>query len=764
MKTHIIAYPRIGADRELKKIVEKHWKGQASKEELLAEAKTLRLANWQTQVDAGLDFLTVNDFSFYDQVLDHSQLLGIIPKRFENQNLEDLDLYFSIARGLQEKDSCCSGHEASPMVKWFDTNYHYLVPEFHEALVPKLNSEKVISEIREAKAAFSQDLKVALISPFTYLKVSRLEPIEYAGWLELILPLYKELLQEIKEEGVRYVQFDEPALSLNLSSIEQVLIKEIYNELSKVEGLELIVANYFGELKGNLETFLSLPVETLHIDAVRAEDEVELVLNKIPAEKKLSLGLVNGRNIWINDYQKSLKVIDKAFSQLGGDRLLIASSCSLQHVPVSLQREEKLDPTIKSYLAFAEEKLAELVELKAIHLDEAAAKDFLTANQAKWQSRRQHKEVTVAKVQQDLASLKDEEKRRSTAVKQRLAIQKESLNLPDLPTTTIGSFPQTKEVRSHRAQYRKGSLSQEAYDQFVADEIRSCIEFQDEAGLDVLVHGEFERNDMVEYFGELLEGFCFTEFAWVQSYGTRCVKPPILFGAVYRSQALTVDWSVYAQTLTNKYLKGMLTGPVTILQWSFVRDDQPRSTTCRQIALAIRDEVEELEEKGIRIIQIDEPAFREGLPLREEDKSIYIDWALESFRISSARVQPSTQIHTHMCYSEFNEIIEAISDLDADVISIETSRSKMSLLDDYSAETFTTEIGPGVYDIHSPRVPSEDEQFGLIQKALEKVPVERLWINPDCGLKTRGWQETKASLINLVRAAEKARAELAVLA
>lgn len=650
------------------------------------------------------------------------------------------------------------------MTKWFDTNYHYIVPEFHKDQTFKLFSQKIINEYNEAKR-LGIKTKPVIIGPVSYLLLGK-EKQEGFHRIELIknlLPVYLEILKELAEQQVEWVQFDEPFLVMDLTQQEKDAYTYVYQEIKKqFPKVKVLLATYFEGLKDNLELAASLPVTALHIDLVRAPEQLERVLAAIPNHLQLSLGVVDGRNIWKNDFQQSLSQLNLAVEKIGADRILVSPSCSLIHSPCDLTletNEKTLKPEVKQWLAFARQKVNEIVHLKQLAGQDPAA-DAITALQANVtanQSRRTSALIHNDAVKNRVAGVTEKQENRLTAYSNRKVAQQQALNLPLFPTTTIGSFPQTPEVRSWRAKFKKGDLTQAEYDKLIEEETEETIRFQEDTGIDVLVHGEFERNDMVEYFGEQLAGFVFTKNGWVQSYGSRCVKPPIIFGDVYRPAPMTVRWSSYAQSLTSKWVKGMLTGPVTILQWSFVRNDQPRSLTCKQIALAIRDEVCDLEAAGIKIIQIDEPAIREGLPLRKSDWQEYLKWAVQAFRISASGVRDETQIHTHMCYSEFNDIIQHIADMDADVITIECSRSQMELLDAFADFNYPNEIGPGVYDIHSPRVPSKEEMVNLLKKAKAVIPAAQLWVNPDCGLKTRHWDETKKALIEMVEAAKELR-------
>ncbi len=765
MKTNNLGYPRIGSNRELKKASELYWAGKISADELLEVGKNIRQENWQLQANAGIDLIPSNDFSFYDQVLDLTLTLGAIPKRYSEvaKTNSALDLYFAMARGSQKEGQDVVAME---MTKWFDTNYHYIVPEFTRNQKFELFSTKIINEFVESKK-LGITTKPVLIGPVSYLLLGKEkeEGFHRIDLIEKVLPVYFEILNALQNEGAEYIQLDEPFLALNLTDKERNAITYVYNEINKnFPSLKIVLANYFDCFGENLETVLALPVHTLHLDLVRCSSQLDDILEsgKLTNTVNLSLGVVDGRNIWKNDFKKSLALIEKATNAIGKDRVLIASSCSLIHSPCDLDLETNdatLTPEIKQWLAFAKQKIEEIVLLQNFALEEASLVDSVSfqENTIANENRKTSKLIHNEEVKNRVASITKGDDERENPFSIRRKKQIDALNLPLFPTTTIGSFPQTTEVRSWRAKFKKGELSQQQYDDLLEKETEETIRFQEETGIDVLVHGEFERNDMVEYFGEQLDGFTFTKNGWVQSYGSRCVKPPVIYGDVSRPNPMTVKWAEFAQSLTPKWVKGMLTGPVTILQWSFVRNDQPRSETCTQIALAIRDEVVDLEKAGIKIIQIDEPAIREGLPLRKEEWANYLDWAIKAFRISASGVKDDTQIHTHMCYSEFNDIIQNIADMDADVITIECSRSQMELLDVFADFKYPNEIGPGVYDIHSPRVPSRNEMVHLLEKAAAVVPVDQLWVNPDCGLKTRHWNETKKALIEMVSAAKEMR-------
>ena len=753
--THNLGFPRIGGQRELKFALEDYWAGRQTEQELAITATDLRRRHWQQQ--AGLDFVPVGDFSLYDQVLDMSVTLGNLPERAAGKQGSELDAYFRAARGRGANDSPCCATAAGEMTKWFDTNYHYIVPEFTADTRFELNPERLLSQLAEAQAQ-GVKAKPVIIGPVTYLWLGKTsDGSNRLDLLEHLLPAYSQLLEALADAGADWVQIDEPALVTDLDANWRYAFNLAYHQL-KANRPKLLLATYFGELRDNLQLACELPVAGLHIDAVSAPAEVSRVADWLPSHKILSLGVINGRNIWKSDLNNILDWLEPLNEKLG-ERLWLAPSCSLLHVPVDLAREQELDTEIRSWLAFAVQKLDELQTLaKALNEGRTAVRSELAENRIAIESRRRSSRVTNPTVQKAVAAVTPELGNRQSPYPQRIAKQRQILSLPAFPTTTIGSFPQTPEIRQARLQFRKGELSGTQYTDQMQAEIARCIEAQEKLGLDVLVHGEPERNDMVEYFGEQLDGYAFTRFGWVQSYGSRCVKPPILFGDIRRPRAMTVDWIRYAQSLTDKPVKGMLTGPVTILNWSFVRDDQPRKDSCLQLALAIREEVQDLEKAGVNIIQIDEAALREGLPLRQSDWANYLDWAINSFRIAANGVEDGTQIHTHMCYSEFNDIIEAIARMDADVITIETSRSDMELLDAFRNFEYPNDIGPGVYDIHSPNIPDKDHIINLMTLAAERIPAERLWINPDCGLKTRKWEEVTPALETMVAAAQALRA------
>ncbi|VAW58901.1 5-methyltetrahydropteroyltriglutamate--homocysteine methyltransferase [hydrothermal vent metagenome] len=760
---HNLGFPRIGADRELKKATEAFWQNKIDHNALEETSRELRLRHWQLQADAGIDLIPVGDFSSYDQMLDMSCLLGVVPPRFNwDGNEIDHSTYFAMARGKQTGTEQ-QGSEtiaACEMTKWFDTNYHYLVPEVHKNQQFKPSFNKLFNELAQAQSA-GINSKAVIIGPLTWLWLAKVKG-ETFDKLQLIEPLieaYRHILARLKDQGVKWVQIDEPVLVLDLPDEWKASFTRTYPQL-QTEGLNILLATYFGPLEDNLELACALPVEALHIDAVRGSEQIDDVLKKLPENKILSLGVIDGRNIWRTDLDKVGETLKSAKAVLA-ERLWIAPSCSLLHVPVDLDREQKLDSEIKNWLAFAKQKLHELKALKQVLNDEkdSVEHELQRARKAVAQ-RHESGRIHHIDVKQRVASITENMLNRSSVFKQRSKLQKQWLKLPAYPTTTIGSFPQTNEIRIARRDFKQGRLNRNDYIKQMQEEISHVVEAQEKLGLDVLVHGEPERNDMVEYFGELLNGFAFTQFAWVQSYGSRCVKPPIIYGDISRPQAMTVEWSHYAQSCTDKPMKGMLTGPVTILNWSFVRDDQPRAETAAQIALALRDEVHDLEQAGIKVIQIDEAALREGLPLRMKDWEDYLSWTVRAFRLTASVAADDTQIHTHMCYSEFNDIIQAIADMDADVITIETSRSDMELLDVFENFDYPNDIGPGVYDIHSPNVPTTQHIVDLMQKATKRIPVEQLWINPDCGLKTRKWPEVNKALARMVESAQQLRKNL----
>ena len=758
---HNLGFPRIGADRELKKALEAYWKGELDEQGLRLVGRQLRAQHWQAQADGGIQLLPVGDFAWYDQVLTHSLMFGVVPQRFRPADGQPtLDTLFAMARGVT--NSCCGGGQAQEMTKWFDTNYHYLVPEFTVDQQFQLSWSQLFEEVEEAQA-LGHAIKPVLVGPLTYLWLGKLkgEDAEHFDKLELLerlLPVYGEVLDRLAAQGVEWVQIDEPILALDLPQDWKNAFERAYNLLQRAP-LKKLVATYFGGLEDNLSLAAALPVDGLHIDLVRAPEQYPLILDWLPTYKVLSLGLVNGRNVWRCDLEKALEVARHAAERLG-DRLWLAPSCSLLHSPVDLEREDRLDHELKGWLAFAVQKCAEVATL-ARAINEPTNEDVVVelARSRAVQAARQHSpRIHKPQVQARLNAIEPQDSQRTSVFAARIEQQRARLDLPAFPTTTIGSFPQTPAIRLARQAYKQGRLSLGDYTEAMQAEIRHAVAVQEQIGLDVLVHGEAERNDMVEYFAEQLDGYAFTRFGWVQSYGSRCVKPAVIYGDLSRPQPMTVDWIRYAQQQTDRVMKGMLTGPVTMLMWSFAREDVSREVQARQLALAIRDEVCDLEAAGIRIIQIDEAAFREGLPLRRAQWQHYLDWAVEAFRLCASGVRDETQIHTHMCYSEFNDVIESIAAMDADVITIETSRSQMELLEAFRAFDYPNDIGPGVYDIHSPRVPDTAEMVQLLEKAAECIPAERLWVNPDCGLKTRAWPETEAALVNMVAAARQLRA------
>ena len=753
---HLSGYPRIGAKRELKFAVEAFWKGAKSEAELQAVAAEIRRLNWAAQKAAGADLLPVGDFSFYDQVLDTQVALGCIPKRFgfDAANLS-LPEYFQLARGNATQF-------AMEMTKWFDTNYHYIVPEWHADTEFAAHSANLIAQIKEARA-LGHDIKPTLVGPLTLLWLGKKKEefgCRVATLLPKLLPAYAQLLRELAAEGVDWIQIDEPILAVDAPKPYLDAFPAVYKELANT-GVRIIIGTYFASVAEHLNLLKNLPVHGVHIDAVRAPESVAVFADAWPANKVLSVGLIDGRNVWRANLSKVIGTLAPVAAKLGNN-LWIAPSCSLLHSPQDLAVEEKLDAEIKSWMAFAAQKLVELGAVKqALAHGKESVKEAIAASDAAAADRATNKLIHNEAVQKRVADLPKGADQRKSPFAERIKAQQEWMKLPILPTTTIGSFPQTTEIRQARAAFKKGELSAADYDAAMKKEIAYCVEEQEKLQIDVPVHGEAERNDMVEYFGEQLAGYCFSQFGWVQSYGSRCVKPPIIFGDVSRPNPMTVYWSSFAQTLTARPMKGMLTGPVTMFKWSFVRDDVPLSVVAKQIALALNDEVLDLEKAGIKVIQIDEPAIREAMPLKKAQWDEYLAWACESFRLSSTGAEDSTQIHTHMCYSEFNDILPAIASMDADVITIETSRSDMDLLTAFGDFKYPNDIGPGVYDIHSPRVPTAAEVEHLLRKAMDVVPVERLWVNPDCGLKTRGWPETIEQLKVMMDVTKKLRAELA---
>lgn len=758
---HNLGFPRIGAQRELKRAIEAYWAGKQSAEALQETGRELRAAQWQRQAASGLKFVPVGDFAWYDHILEWTTLLGAVPARFgqpESQAVS-LDTLFRMGRGRAPSGTPAAACE---MTKWFDTNYHYIVPELVPGQTYRIAREYLFEQVREAQA-LGHAVKPVIPGPLTWLYLGKGDAFQAGpaderklALLGNLLPVYQEVLQRLAALGVEWVQIDEPALVMDLPQAWRDAYRNTYEALAS-SPVRVLLATYFGGLDDNLATAQALPVAGLHVDLVRAPQQLAQVLQGLRTDQVLSAGVINGRNIWRSDLDEVIELVRPLARELG-ERLWLAPSCSLLHVPVDLAGETELDAELKSWLSFAVQKLDELSLLGRALSDDASAEvqAGLAAQRAALQVRRISPRIHQAAVARRMAEA-PEISRDRPLFEERIRVQQALLGLPAYPTTTIGSFPQTAEIRALRRDWKVGVLNDAAYEDAIRKEIEAVIRFQEKIGLDVLVHGEPERNDMVEYFGELLAGFAFTRNGWVQSYGSRCVKPPIIFGDVARPAPMTVGWSSYAQSLTDKPVKGMLTGPVTILQWSFVRDDQPREATCRQLALALRDEVVDLERAGIKVIQIDEPAIREGLPLRRAQWQAYLEWAVDCFRLSTAGVAGDTQIHTHMCYSEFNDIIESIAAMDADVITIETSRSNMELLKAFEDFHYPNDIGPGVYDIHSPNVPEVGWMVGLMQKAAARLPKERLWVNPDCGLKTRAWPETEAALSSMVAAARALR-------
>ncbi|MDX6805015.1 5-methyltetrahydropteroyltriglutamate--homocysteine S-methyltransferase [Terrihabitans rhizophilus] len=765
-----LGFPRIGPRRELKSALEASWSGKTAPEALAETAQGLRAANWQRQKALGATSIPSNDFSLYDHVLDTAAMVGAVPKIYGWTGGEvPVETYFAMARGTHGTTVCEHGHShggkglpAQEMTKWFDTNYHYIVPEFTPGQEFALASSKAVREFREAKA-LGVHTRPVLVGPVTFLKLGKSGEHGFArlSLLPGLLPVYAEVLRQLAAEGADWVQIDEPVLVLDLTDPERAALKTAYAELAKaVPSLKILVATYFGNLGDNLATAVSLPVAGLHVDLKRGAGQLDTLLAAAPKELALSLGVIDGRNVWRADLEKTLDLLEPVVDARGADGIIVSASCSFLHVPIDLEQETKLDPDVKSWLAFAVQKIEELAILgRALDSGRSAVADALEASSLAAASRRISPKIHDTAVQSRLAAVTPGDAERAPFAERR-AIQRAEFGLPAFPTTTIGSFPQTDEVRKARAANTKGQLSDADYKAFLRKATEEAVRWQEVIDVDVLVHGEFERNDMVQYFGEQLSGYAFTQHGWVQSFGSRYVRPPIIFGDVSRPKPMTVEWSGYAQSLTGRPMKGMLTGPVTMLFWSFIRDDIPRADTCRQIALAIRDEVVDLERAGIAIIQIDEPAIREGLPLRRGEWDAYLDWAVQSFRLSASGVKPGTQIHTHMCYSEFNDIMPSIAAMDADVISIETTRSQMELLDAFIDYKYPNEIGPGIYDIHSPRVPSADEMTALLEKARERLSPDQIWVNPDCGLKTRKWDEVKPALENMVAAAKRLRATL----
>ena len=756
LHTHILGFPRIGSNRELKKAVESYWRSEINQDQLKEIGKQIRENNWKTQYDSGIHFVTVGDFSWYDHILDTSALLGVIPKRFKGKEQAiNLNTIFCMARGQAPNSQDAPACE---MTKWFNTNYHYIVPEFIEGQEFKVSSGTFLEQIDHA-ISLGYQVKPVLVGPLTYLWLGKTKESDFnkLDLLKKLIPAYNEIFKQLKSKKIEWLQLDEPILTLDLSKEWQESYLDTYNKLD-FNNINILLTTYFGSTKTNLELIKNLPVQGLHIDLCSAPEQLEAIINHYPKNKVLSAGVINGRNIWKADIYKitsNLKLLKKLF----GDNLWIGSSCSLLHSPVDLENEKLLDNEIKSWLSFAKQKTFEIKLTADVLNDEDNPNTYklLMENHQTLQSRYQSIKVNNPIVKKRVSEVTESYAHRKSKYNERAVKQKKLFNLPLFPTTTIGSFPQTQNIRSIRHNLKAGKIDHDKYVKEIQKHIADCISKQESLDLDVLVHGEAERNDMVEYFGELLDGFAFTSNGWVQSYGSRCVKPPIIYGDVSRPNPMTIDWAKYSQSLTKRPVKGMLTGPVTILSWSFVRDDQPHKETALQIALALRDETVDLEKSGIKIIQIDEPAFREALPLQKKDWKEYLEWAVNCFRISASGVDDDTQIHTHMCYSEFNDIIQSIADLDADVITIECSRSEMELLHAFESFAYPNEIGPGVYDIHSPSIPETKFIVNQLEKALKFIPDERLWINPDCGLKTRNWIEVEKALRNMTNAAKELR-------
>ncbi len=751
---HNLGYPRMGAARELKWALERYWKGRIEQDELLKVAAGLREDAWKTQRQAGLAQVPVGDFALYDHVLDHACTFGLVPERFASPaGGVDLDTYFLMARGTAR-----DGREALAleMTKWFDTNYHYLVPELTAQARFSLDAERLLAPVREARARGIEGVRPVLLGPVTFLWLAkRLDGGDKLEALDALLDVYTEALRALAAEGVQWVQLDEPILVLDLPEPWRQALRTAHERLAAAGGPKRLLATYFGRLGDQLDLACELPVDALHVDATRGGEELERIAERLPAGRILSVGIVDGRNVWRTDLDAALDRLEPLAAARG--ELWVAPSCSLLHVPHDLAQETQLDEELRSWLAFARQKLEEVATLaRALQEGREAVAETLAVSRRAIASRRSSERTRRPEVRERMRQVTPAMAERGPSA-ERLARQREKLGLPLLPTTTIGSFPQTPEIRRTRRKWRKGEIDDASYVQAMRQEIDEVVRRQEALGLDVLVHGEPERGDMVEYFGELLEGMAVTEQGWVQSYGSRCVKPPIVYGDVWRAAPMTVEWSTYAQSRTSKPMKGMLTGPVTILQWSFVRDDQPRGETCQQIALALRDEVADLEKAGIGVVQIDEPALREGLPLRREDWDAYLRWAVFSFRLAAAGASDETQVHTHMCYAEFGDILEAIVAMDADVITLEASRSRMEVLEELRRVDYPNEVGPGIYDVHSPRVPRIEEMEALLRQAARAIPLQRLWANPDCGLKTRGWEEVEAALRNMVEAARRVR-------
>ncbi|WP_456489032.1 5-methyltetrahydropteroyltriglutamate--homocysteine S-methyltransferase [Caminibacter pacificus] len=751
MATYVIGFPRIGEQRELKKALEAYWSGKISQDELKQTASDLRKRHWTYQKNAGIDMISVNDFSFYDNMLDMTVMLNAVPEKYKDID-NCMDRYFAMARGN-------ANHKAMEMTKWFNTNYHYIVPELDIDMDFKANIDKIVLEYNEAKE-LGIEPKVNLIGPITYVKLSKIVNGDEKAIIEKLVPVYKEIIAKLKELNPNVtIQMDEPYFVTNPTKEDLELLEKVYNELAS--DANIYVATYFEHSNEANEVLAKTPIKGMFLDFVHGSENSIKAL--VDAGKEVGIGIVNGRNVWVNDIEKSAAFVKGLTEAVESDKVHVGSSCSLLHVPYTLKYETKMDEDIKSWISYALEKLDEIRVINKLVKNEELSeydKEVLEGNKIAIATRKTSSKIHDPIVQDRVSNLTEKDKHRSMPFEERIKLQHENLKYPILPTTTIGSFPQTPELRKLRRDFKNGLISEEDYKAQIKEMIKDLVKFQEEIGLDVLVHGEFERNDMVEYFGEQLNGVAFSQNGWVQSYGSRCVKPPLIYGDVSRPKDMTVEWITYAQSLTEKPMKGMLTGPVTMLNWSFVRDDQPKRTTAYQMAIAIRDEVEALEAAGIKVIQVDEAALREGYPLRNEKRGEYEDWAITSFRITTSSVKPETQIHTHMCYSEFSDIMDAIEDMDADVISIENARSDNSLLKIFKERGYKGEIGPGVYDIHSPRIPSKEEIVEQIEAILEVLPAEKVWINPDCGLKTRKWEEVKPSLKNMVDATIEVRKKL----
>ncbi|MGH2771599.1 MAG: 5-methyltetrahydropteroyltriglutamate--homocysteine S-methyltransferase [Actinomycetota bacterium] len=765
-RSHIAGFPRIGAKRELKHATEGYWRGETPVSQLDATARQIRRENWELMRDFGIDFIPSNDFSYYDHVLDTICLLGAVPPRYgHRKGAVPLDTYFSMARGAQKDGIDVTAME---MTKWFNTNYHYIVPELDGSTKFSIRGEKPWDHYREAKA-FGIETTPVILGPLSFLLLAKPSPeasedFSTLSLLDRLLPLYEKLCEKAEWNGAEWIQFDEPVLIGDRTAEELAALTGIYRRLSQTaQRPNILVNTYFDHVGEAYPVLRDLPVEGIGLDFVHGALNEQLIAEhgwgKRSWKKTLFAGVVNGRNIWITDLQQRLEQLRRLAD--AADRLVVSTSCSLLHVPIDLDNEPDLDPEIRPWLAFARQRVEEVCLLtKALNKGESSISQALEKNQAALESRRTSRKAINPDVRKRLEALSEADEHRANAYAGRRTVQHEALNLPPLPSTTIGSYPQTHEIREARARLRKGELTSDQYKEEIRREIERVIRFQEKAGLDVLVHGEPERNDMVQYFAEQMDGYAFTTNAWVQSYGSRYVRPPIIYGDLQRAAPMTVEWTKFAQSLTDKPVKGMLTGPVTMLMWSFVRDDQPPSDTCRQLALAIRDEIADLEGAGFSVIQVDEPALREGLPLRKDRWSEYLDWAVACFRLATAVVADRTQIQTHMCYADFGDIIDSIGAMDADVLLIEAARSQMELLEDFKRSGYEQEVGPGVYDIHSPRVPSIEEMADKLKAAARVLPPQQLWVTPDCGLKTRGWSETEPALANMVAAAARVREEL----